>query len=194
MNKKLFWGLFILFVLVMLPTGAEAANLAETVMKKLYRTFNYSREVLLIIGGFGIIGIAFMAVFGKLRWGWFASLALGIAIISISGSIIGYVTQERGEGYSYGFGNFDDTLVSGSKPIKYTGSVYNSSSGNVVGNVGSIVNDVVNGNNNNNNNNSNSGTDNSEGARELLEDDGPVNSAIGDLSKANEGAYQAIMQ
>ena len=44
------------------------------------------------VGAFGLIGIAFQAIFGKVKWTWFAGLAVGLAILAAAGAIVNYAT------------------------------------------------------------------------------------------------------
>lgn len=39
-----------------------------------------------------MIGIAFQAIFGKVKWTWFAGLAVGLAILAAAGAIVNYAT------------------------------------------------------------------------------------------------------
>ena len=49
--------------------------------------------MIFIIGGFGLIGLAFAAIFGKVNWKWFAGLCVGLGIVAIAGLIVDYVTE-----------------------------------------------------------------------------------------------------
>lgn len=69
------------------------APVFKTAMIKLFRTFQNSKMVLLIIGGFGLIGFAFLAIFGKVKWAWFASLGFGLAVVAAAGAIVKYATD-----------------------------------------------------------------------------------------------------
>ena len=81
---------------VMLWAGdAFAGNSAWTIaFDKVSEAFQYSRKMIFIVGGFGLIVLAFFAIFGKLNWKWFAALCVGLAIVAIAGLIIDYVTVD----------------------------------------------------------------------------------------------------
>ncbi|MBR4927821.1 MAG: TrbC/VirB2 family protein [Alphaproteobacteria bacterium] len=64
-----------------------------TVLTRLVATFKNVRSVIFVIGGFGLVGLAFLAIFGKVRWGWLAALAAGLAILAVAGAAVDYVTQ-----------------------------------------------------------------------------------------------------
>ena len=70
------------------------------IFDKVTEVFQNSRKLIFIIGGFGLIGLAFAAIFGKVNWKWFAGLCVGLGIVAIAGLIVDYVTQndagERG--------------------------------------------------------------------------------------------------
>ena len=61
--------------------------------------FNHVKMIIFVIGGFGLVGIAFQAIFGKVKWTWFAGLAIGLAILAAAGAIVNYATGAKmGEG------------------------------------------------------------------------------------------------
>ncbi len=65
-----------------------AANKALTL-------FQHVKGIIFIVGGFGLVGIAFQAIFGKVKWSWFAGLAIGLAILAAASAIINYATGDR---------------------------------------------------------------------------------------------------
>ena len=64
-----------------------------TVVKKLVDAFVNTRTVIFVVGGFGLVGLAVGAIFGKVNWKWFASLAIGLVIVAVAGAIITYTTN-----------------------------------------------------------------------------------------------------
>jgi type IV secretory pathway VirB2 component (pilin) len=79
--------------------NADPANLGNgknvftTVLDRMIVTFQNVRAVIFIVGGFGLVGLAFAAIFGKVKWSWLAALAVGLAIVAAAGAIVDYVTQ-----------------------------------------------------------------------------------------------------
>ena len=45
-----------------------------------------------VLGGFGLIGLAWGAIFGKINWKWFGGLSIGLFLISYMGMTIDYFT------------------------------------------------------------------------------------------------------
>lgn len=80
-----------LFTVVML--GDAEASVFSDAKDKLVNLFRNAKMVLFIIGGFGLICLAFQAIFGKLKWAWFASLAFGLAVVAAAGAIINYAAN-----------------------------------------------------------------------------------------------------
>ena len=84
-------------------TGGSSIMGESTVMGlaqlKAVNTFKAVKTIIFIVGGFGLVGIAFAAIFGKVNWKWFAGLAVGLAILAAAGSIVNYAT---GDGISMG--------------------------------------------------------------------------------------------
>lgn len=89
---------------------AEAGTVFATVMDKGSNVFQSVRSVIFLVGGFGLVALAFFAVFGKLKWTWFASLAVGLAILAAAGAIIDYATTTSGKGVYSGATYMGDTL------------------------------------------------------------------------------------
>ena len=79
--------------LATVPTSAENQGAWTLAINKVTEAFQYSRKLIFIIGGFGLITLAFFAIFGKIRWSWFAALCVGLGIVAIAGYIINYVTE-----------------------------------------------------------------------------------------------------
>ena len=98
-----------LFTIVMLG-DASAAGANKTVFgaaaAKLVELFRNAKMVVFIIGGFGLIALAFQAIFGKVKWAWFAALAFGLAVVAAAGAIINYAANTTGATAR----NFSDTL------------------------------------------------------------------------------------
>ena len=125
MNKYLKYALMSLAVaMVFVATSASATsgNVFQTVLTKMLTTFKNSRSVIFVVGGFGLIGLGFAAIFGKVNWKWLAALACGLAIVAVAGQVVDYVTQadvaEHKVARSVGLG-MEDT---GSGDTSYYGS------------------------------------------------------------------------
>jgi len=99
--KKLFSIMaFALIAGIMLWAGDACAtgDAWDVAFTKVTNTFQYSRRMIFIVGGFGLVVLAFWAIFGKLQWKWFAALCVGLAIVAIAGLIIDYVTTDGTQG------------------------------------------------------------------------------------------------
>ena len=115
--KKLFSIMaFALIAGIMLWSGDAMATTPSgawgQVFNKVTEAFQYSRKLIFIVGGFGLIVLAFWAIFGKLNWKWFAALCVGLGIVAIAGMIIDYVTVENsGKITQQGKGGLDSTIT-----------------------------------------------------------------------------------
>lgn len=92
-------GCMILFAVVALSTDAFAAAVSGTSLMgvaqgKAQSVFSNVKTIIFIVGGFGLVGLAFSAIFGKMKWTWFASLAVGLAILAAAGAIVEYATGD----------------------------------------------------------------------------------------------------
>ena len=74
--------------------GAANGNVFSTILARMLMTFRNARSVIFVVGGFGLIGLGFAAIFGKVNWKWLAALACGLAIVAVAGQVIDYVTRQ----------------------------------------------------------------------------------------------------
>ncbi len=56
--------------------------------------FRHIRSIVFILGGFALVGLAVMAIFGKPNWKWFALLVVGIFIVAVAGYIVEFIANE----------------------------------------------------------------------------------------------------
>lgn len=82
-----------LFSLAMLGDAAAANSVFGTAITKMANLFTNAKLVIFMIGGFGLVALAFQAIFGKVKWAWFAALAFGLAVVAAAGAIINYAAN-----------------------------------------------------------------------------------------------------
>lgn len=98
MNKKMFiFALVALFATFGFVDMAAAQSVMGIAANKALQTFEAIRTIVYIVGGFGLVGLGFAAIFGKVNWKWFAALAVGLAIIAAAGAIVQYATSNQGQ-------------------------------------------------------------------------------------------------
>ncbi len=89
-------------------TSASGSTIMQTATQKATSVFSSVKTIIFIIGGFGLVGLAWAAIFGKVNWKWFASLAVGLAILAAASSIVEYATgstEATTAGLTTTFGN-----------------------------------------------------------------------------------------
>ena len=93
--KKLFkYMLAVAFVFTAVSANAAVqGDVFTTVGDRMLQTFQNARSVIFIVGGFGLIGLGFAAIFGKVNWKWLAALACGLAIVAVAGQVVDYTTR-----------------------------------------------------------------------------------------------------
>ena len=84
---------------------ADGSSLMNTAQTKTRHVFDSVKTITFILGGFGLVGIAYSAIIGKVNWKWFAGLAVGLAILAAAGSIVEYATGSTEAGLNTTFGN-----------------------------------------------------------------------------------------
>ncbi|MBQ9738788.1 MAG: TrbC/VirB2 family protein [Alphaproteobacteria bacterium] len=128
MNKFLkYLSFFAIVALAFVATDAFATNTSsnandttqvlgssndvfKTVLDRMVRTFQNVRSVIFVVGGFGLVGLAFAAIFGKVKWSWLAALAVGLAIVALAGAVVDYVTRGQTNQTLGYVPSFQDTL------------------------------------------------------------------------------------
>ncbi len=92
-------------------SGGSQSSLMGTAKAKAFTTFNNVKSIIFIVGGFGLVLLAFGAIFGKINWAKFAALAVGLAILAAAGAIVRYATGDTNlSATSTGSGGFGDTF------------------------------------------------------------------------------------
>ena len=79
--KNNFWTMLatILVVTLSFVSDASAQTFFVTTQGKLIQLFQNVKLIVFIVGGFGLVAVAFAAIFGKIQWKWFAGLAAGLS-------------------------------------------------------------------------------------------------------------------
>ena len=116
-------GLAAVFAFVAADAMAAGAPLGSTTVvgagiSKAANVFQSVRTIVFVIGGFGLVGLAVQAIFGKVKWPWFGALAVGLGVLAAAGALINYVTGDAittsGSGaYADTFSNDNSTTVTG---------------------------------------------------------------------------------
>jgi hypothetical protein len=86
-----------------------SSTVADTVIAKAANVFISVRTIVFVIGGFGLVGLAVQAIFGKVKWPWFGALAVGLGVLAAAGAIISYATGDSTTSGS-GEGGYSDTF------------------------------------------------------------------------------------
>jgi len=99
MKKRILTMLGLAAVMVVAAGGAMAAETSQTVVgaaiAKSANVFQSVRTIVFVIGGFGLVGLAVQAIFGKVKWPWFGALAVGLGVLAAAGAIISYATGDN---------------------------------------------------------------------------------------------------
>ena len=98
-----------LFAIPAFAADGDGASIMGTAKTKVANVFQSVKTITFIIGGFGLVGIAYQAIIGKVKWSWFAGLAVGLALLAAAGAIVEYAT-----GTGSTAGQFGDTFGKGS--------------------------------------------------------------------------------
>ena len=96
--KKNIWTICTLALVFVLTSGdafaVDGNSVMDTAAKKAREVFSEVKTITFIVGAFGLVGIAYQAIIGKVKWGWFAGLAVGLALLAAASSIVEYATGD----------------------------------------------------------------------------------------------------
>ena len=97
--KKNIWTIcswaFVLTLVAADSFAQQGSSLMTIAQTKASNVFQSVKTITFILGGFGLIGIAYQAIIGKVKWSWFAGLAVGLALLAAAGAIVEYATGEN---------------------------------------------------------------------------------------------------
>lgn len=89
------------------PVDAYAQDVMSTATSKLGETFEAIKKIVFVLGGFGLVGLAVGAIFGAVKWKWFASVAIGLAVVAAASAVVSYATNDTS---AMAAANVQDTL------------------------------------------------------------------------------------
>ena len=99
--------------MAVMMSDAAAGSVFATAGGKLVNLFTNAKMIIFIIGAFGLVALAFQAIFGKVKWAWFAALAFGLAVIAAASSIITYAANSDDVFSKSDDSSLEDTLGAG---------------------------------------------------------------------------------
>ena len=90
--KKNIWTMVaMIFVVTIAMMGDAAADdVMGLALTKTRNVFEKVKSIIFGLGGFGLVAVAFLAIFGKVNWKWFAGLAVGLAILAAANAVVQY--------------------------------------------------------------------------------------------------------
>ena len=103
--KNNIWTLCLvaLFFVCGFAGDAAATTVMDNAKTKASSVFNAVKTIVFVIGGFGLVGVAWGAIWGKINWKWFGALAVGLAIVAAAASIVNYATGAQMSGVTDSF-------------------------------------------------------------------------------------------
>ncbi len=98
LNKIMMLCSLALVFTVVFADASFADGVMDVATNKAVGLFKHVKTIIFVVGGFGLVGIAFQAIFGKVKWTWFAGLAVGLGILAAASAIINYATGDSTAG------------------------------------------------------------------------------------------------
>lgn len=73
-------------------TGSSGTGtLFGDLTQKGIQIFTGMRDIIYVVSGFGIIGVAIGGFFGNINWKWLGAIVIGLMVIGLTGEILIYV-------------------------------------------------------------------------------------------------------
>jgi len=73
------------------PAWADSAGTVfSSIQSKTSDIFTNVRNILMVVGALGVLGLAASAFFGHFKWSWAVSLLGGLALVAFVSQVIGY--------------------------------------------------------------------------------------------------------
>ena len=88
-------ALFCMFGFTSEAMATGGSSIMGTATDKARNVFASVKTIIFVVGGFGLVGVAWGAIWGKINWKWFGALAVGLAIVAAAASIIEYATGDN---------------------------------------------------------------------------------------------------
>ena len=88
----------LVFLLTSFFVPQNSYALFEELVAKGAEIFTGMRDIIYVVAGFGIIGIAVGGFFGNLNWKWLGAIIIGLMIIAMTAAFVQYITGEQLEG------------------------------------------------------------------------------------------------
>ena len=96
--KNNIWTICLVALFCIFGFAGDAAAGGTSIMgnakEKAKNVFDSVKGIIFVVGGFGLVGVAWAAIWGKIQWKWFGALAVGLAILAAAGSIVEYATGD----------------------------------------------------------------------------------------------------
>ena len=91
--RKIFLLTILCVVVLLYSTDAYAVDILQKTAEKVTKAFKETKGVVLVLGGFGLVGVTYYAIFGKVKWSWLAGILVGLAVLSATGALVYYATE-----------------------------------------------------------------------------------------------------
>ena len=88
-------ALLLSLVLCADPAFAEDSGLFSELIDKGAEICTGMRDIVYVVAGFGIIGVAVGGLFGNLNWKWLSAIIIGLVVIAVTAAFVQYVTGEK---------------------------------------------------------------------------------------------------
>ena len=80
---------------------SKGSDALETITRRAALVVVGLKPIVYVFAGFGLIAFAWMAIFGKLSWKWFANIAMGLFLVANMGRFIEYFVTDGGDSHYY---------------------------------------------------------------------------------------------
>ena len=90
-SMVILWAVLFSSVLFITPSYAAEVGLFSDLTAKGIEIFEGMRDIIYVVAGFGIIGVAIGGFFGNINWKWLGAIVIGLMVIGLTGGILTYI-------------------------------------------------------------------------------------------------------
>lgn len=91
-NQIALLALIVISILIFSPSAH--AEMFDSLTTKGAELFTNMRDIVYIVAGFGLIGIAVGGIFGQINWKWLVALAIGLMVLASAGALIKFIVGD----------------------------------------------------------------------------------------------------
>ncbi len=139
LSNIIIFGLMLVVGMCWADAAFADDSVIDKVREKAVDVIEHYKPIVYILGGFGLVCVAWAAIFGKMNWKWFANLAIGLFLVAYMGNLIDFFTSNRYHGDGAAANQFKTTHMTAESLRKWGDTLDKHVTGDDAGSFTSVV-------------------------------------------------------